>query len=148
MPSRDFDASRRAYHIERDPVSFSLGGEQFEVLLDPSLGDTFDLYDAPEVRFNEDGTVAFDNSNASDLQLVRVLSRFIERSLPLEQRPTFQRALYRVPATDGYVIIEAALWIVEQVTTFPTEPPASSSPGRPRNGRRSKTNSAGSSRSN
>lgn len=148
MPYRDFDASRRAYQVDRDPVRFSLGGEEFEVLLDPSLGDTFDLYDAPEVRFNDDGTVAFDEANGGDLVLVRTLTRFLERSLPLEQRPTFQRALYRVPARQGHVIIEAALWIVEQVTAFPTEPPGNSLPGRPARGAHSKKKSAGSSRSN
>lgn len=145
---RDFDASRRAYHVDRDPVTFTLGGETFEVLLDPSLGDTFDLADAPPVRFNDDGTVAFDPNQGDDLLLVRTLSRFLERSLPLEQRATFQRALYRIPATEAGVIIEAAVWIVQQITGFPSEPPASSSSGRRTNGRRSKTASAGSSRSN
>lgn len=147
MAHRDFDASRRAYQVDRDRVTFSLGGEEFEVLLDPSLGDTFDLYDAPEVRFNPDGTVAFDETKGGDLLLVRTLTRFLERSLPLEQRATFQRALYRIPARQGHVIIEAALWIVEQVTAFPTVPPANSSPGRPPRGAASKTKSAGSSRS-
>jgi hypothetical protein len=147
MAHRDFDASRRAYHVERDPVTFTLGGETFEVLLDPSLGDTFDLYDAPEVRYNDDGTVAYDAGRQDDLQLVRVLTRFLERALPLEQRPTFQRALYRIPAAQAGVIIEAAMWIVEQVTAFPTGPPASSSRGRAKRGAGSRTNSAGSSRS-
>lgn len=142
---RDFDASRRAYQVERDPVSFTLGGEQFEVLLDPSLGDTFDLYDAPEVRLGEHGEVLYDPTNGDDIQLVRVLSRFLERSLPLEQRPTFQRALYRIPARESGVIIEAAVWVVEQVTAHPSEPPANSSSGRHTNGPASNTSSDGSS---
>lgn len=121
---RDFDASRRAYDVERDPVTFTLGGELFTVNLEPSLGDTFDLYDAPEIRVDESGEIIYDNSNAQDIQLVRILSRFLERSLPLEERPRFQQALYRIPATQGHVILEAAVYIVEQITAFPSEPPA------------------------
>jgi len=142
---RDFDASRRAYQVERDPVTFVLGGEEFEVLLDPSLGDTFDLYDAPEVRLDDAGRVLYDPDNSDDVQLVRVLSRFLERSLPFEDRPKFQRCLYRVPAREAGVIIEAAVWIVEQITAHPSVPPASSSSGRRTNGADSKPNSDGSS---
>lgn len=148
MPNRDFDASRRSFRVDRDPVTFALGGETFEVLLDPSLGDTFDLYDAPEVRLDAQGRPIFDADNPSDIVLVRMLKRFIERALPFEQRDAWQRAMYRIPAAEAGVIVECAMWIVEQMTTFPTEPPASSSSGRQSTGRDSSTNSAGSSRSN
>jgi hypothetical protein len=148
VTNRDFDASRRAYHVERDPVCFTLGGESFDVVLDPSLGDTFDLYDAPEVRTDANGIVLFDQNNGDDIVLVRTLQRFIERSIPIEQRPAFQRAMYRIPAAEAGVIIECAMWIVEQMTSFPTEPPGNSSSGRQAAGADSNTNSAGNNPSN
>lgn len=142
MPHRDFDAARRARQIERDPVTFTLGGERFTVLPDPSLGDTFDLADAPDITaedFNPDG--------APDLALVRVLKNFIRRMLPDEDRPRLDLAMYRIPSTESYVIVETASWIAEQVASRPTEPPASSSRGRPRTGLSSKRESGGTPRS-
>lgn len=126
MAHRDFDASRRAHHLERDPVTFVLGGESFTVLPDPSLGDTFDLADAPDISAKD-----FDPDGAPDLALVRVLKNFIRRMLPDDERARYDLALYRIPSTEAYAIVECAEWIVGQVTAFPTEPPASSSSGRP-----------------
>lgn len=135
---RDFDAARRAKQVERDPVTFTLGGETFTVLPDPTLGDTFDLADAPEIT-RED----FDPSRSADHTLVRTLKNFIRRMLPEEDRARFDLAMYRIPTTDSYVIVECAVYITEQVTTRPTEPPASSSRGRQRTGPSSKRKSAG-----
>lgn len=135
MTHRDFDASRRARHVDRDPVTFTLGGETFTVLPDPTLGDVFDLADAPDI-----GSKEFDPNGEPDMVLVRTLKQFIRRMVPDADRPRFDTALYRIPSTDAYVIIECAEWIVEQVVTFPTEPPASSSSGRPTTG----TNGGGS----
>lgn len=144
MPHADFDASRRAYQVDRDPVTFTLGGETFTVLPDPSLGDTFDLADAPEIT---DADLSPDGS--PDLVLVRVLARFIRRMLPADDRARFDRALYTVPSTHAYVIVECAVFITEQVTTRPSEPSGNSSPGRrtTTTGRASKPTSAGSTRS-
>jgi hypothetical protein len=138
---RDFDAARRAHHIDRDPVTFTLGGDTFTVLPDPTLGDTFDLADAPDIKPED-----FDPDGAPDLVLVRVLRDFIRRMLDEDERPRFDRAMYRIPSTEAYVIVECAMWITEQVTGFPTEPPASSSSGRPPTrsaGARSKRTSGG-----
>lgn len=135
---RDFDASRRAYAPERDPVTFTLGGETFTVLPDPTLGDTFDLADAPDISAAD-----FDPNGAADLKLVRILTGFIRRMVPEEDRARFDRALYRIPSTSAYVIVECAEWITEQVVGRPTEPPASSSSGRHTIGTGSRATSGG-----
>lgn len=144
MPHRDFDASRRAHEPDRDPVTFTLGGERFTVLPDPTLGDTFDLADAPDIAAED-----FDPNGQADLVLVRTLSNFIRRMLPDEDRPRFDLALYRIPSTAAYVIVETAAWIAEQVIARPTVPPASSSSGRPTTptGGDSRPSSAGRTRS-
>lgn len=143
MAHRDFDAARRAHQVDRDPVTFTLGGETFEVVLTPSLGDTFDLADAPPVRIGADGRPQFDADSPDDLTLVRVLTRFLQRSLPLDERAKFDRALYRIPSHDAGVIIEAAVYVTEQMTAHPSGPPGSSSSGRHTTGPTSNSESVG-----
>jgi len=135
VPHRSFDAARRAYEAQRDPVTFDYGGETFTVVPDPTLGDTFELMDAPEI------------TPETEQQAVRALVKFVRRMLPPEDRARFDQAHYRIPSTEGPVIIEMAAWIAEQVTTRPTVPPASSSGGRRTTGPRSTTRPAGKRRS-
>lgn len=131
MPHRSFDAARRAYHIDRDPVTFDLGGERFTVLPDPMLGDVFDLMDAPEpVPENEQ-------------QSVRILAKFIRRMLPEGDRLRWDKVLLTIPSTESPVIIELGMWIVQEMTARPTVPPTRSSGGRRRNGQNSKPSPAG-----
>lgn len=137
MPHFDFDAARRAYEVDVDPVTFSYGGDTFTVLPDPTLGDTFDLADAPDL----DGD--FDPLNATHLKLVTVLAKFIRRMLPPEDRERFDRAHYRIPSTQAVIIIEIAQTIVSEVIAKrPTQPPGSSSSGRLSTGPGSKKRSA------
>lgn len=129
---RSFGAVRRA--AERKPITFDFGiygEERFVVVPDPSLGDTFDLHDAPEP------------TPTNLLETSRILARFIRRMLRPEDRPRFDAALYRIPSTEVQIIIDCATFITEQVTGFPTQPPAGSSAGRPRTGSSSKPKSAG-----
>lgn len=135
MPHVDFDAARRAYQHDRDPVTFDFGGERFTVLPDPSLGDTFDLMDAPEpVPENEQ-------------QAARILARFIRRMLPDDDRPRFDLALLRIPSSQATVLLDVAEFVSRNVTTRPTVPPGISSPGRRTTGRRSTPRAAGRNRS-
>lgn len=136
MPHRSFGTVRVG--VEREPISFDFGlfgEERFNVVPEPSLGDVFDLYDAPEV------------DPGNPLEAARTLARFIRRLLPLEDRPRFDEALKRIPSSQAMVIVETATWIVEQMTGFPTMPPASSSGGRPTTGTNSRKRPAGTSRS-
>lgn len=137
MPHRSFGAVRAG--VEREPITFDFGlyGEEtFTVVPDPSLGDTFDLADAPEP--NPDNM----------LEASRVLARFISRMLAPEDRPRFTQALYRIPATQCHLIVECAQYVAEHVTTVPTLPPASSSRGRRTAGTSSKRTRGGGPRSN
>lgn len=124
MPRRSFGAARRSAAAE--PIVFTLGPflEEFTVVPEPSLGDTFDVFDAPEP------------SPSNMLESARLLARFIRRMLAPEDRPRFDQTLYRMqPANEAAVaIVECAMWITEQVTGFPTVPPADSSDGRHTNG--------------
>lgn len=130
---RDFDAARRAYTATAgglaDPVTFALAGETFTCLPDPTLGDTFDLADAPDIDVE-----TWDSGNRVHMDLVRTLSAFIRRMLPPDDRPRYEAALYRVPVTHMPVIIDIAGYITEQVVNRPTVPPDDSSSGRPPTG--------------
>lgn len=136
MPHRSFGAVRAG--VEREPITFDFGlyGEEtFTVVPDPSLGDTFDLANAPEP--NPDNL----------LETSRVLARFISRMLAPEDRKRFAEALYRIPVTEVGLIVDCAAYVAEHVTTFPTEPPASSSRGRLGAGTTSRPKRAGGARS-
>jgi len=133
---RSFGAVRAA--VEREPITFDFGlygEESFTVVPDPTLGDTFDLYDAPEP------------TPANELESARVCARFIRRMLAPEDRARFDQALYRIPAAECHVIVGCAVWITEQVTTFPTEPPTTSSRGRQSSGTSSRARRGGGARS-
>jgi hypothetical protein len=142
MPHRTFDIERDAQGAPigtlREPITFDFGlygEERFTVIPTPTLGDTFDLADAPEPR------------HANDLDACRVIARFIRSMLPVEDRPRFDAALYRIPADQAHVIIDLGAWIAERVTPFPTKPAATSSSGRQATRRTSKPKPAGSARS-
>jgi hypothetical protein len=124
--------------VEREPITFDFGlyGEDtFTVMPEPSLGDTFDLADAPEP------------SATNMVDSARVLARFIRCMLVEEDRPRFDAALHRIPASQAHVIVEAATWIAQQVSGFPTTPPASSSGGRRTAGTTSRKRPGGTGRS-
>lgn len=126
MAHRSFGTVRVA--VDRSPVTFDFGvyGEEtFTVIPTPSLGDTLDLYDAPEP------------TPENELETVRVLVRFIRRLLDPADVPRFNQALHRIPADQAYVVIEAATWIAEQVAGFPPTPAATSSDGQQASGRSS-----------
>lgn len=141
---KDFDAARRAYGVSRSEISFTLGGETFITLPDPSLGDTFDLYDAPPIELE-----TFNPNGKNEIILVKILSGFIRRMLKEEDRPRFDRALYRIPASQSIVIMECATYITENLTPLevdvdnPSQPPITSSDGRDITGSHSKNASAG-----
>lgn len=136
MAHRTFGAVRQA--AEREPITFDFGiyGEEtFTVVPEPSLGDTFELHDAPEP------------TPTNMLESARAIARFIRRMLPVEDRARFDVALTRIPASELHVVIECGTWITEQVTGFPTRPPAGSSSGRRGTGSSSRAKSAGPRRS-
>lgn len=135
MPHRSFGTVRAG--VEREPITFDFGlyGEDtFTVLPEPSLGDTFDLADAPEP----------DTQNM--LEAARAIAKFLRKMIAPEDRHRFDQALYRIPATQCHVIVEAGMFVAEQVSGFPTEPPSNSSAGRPPTGTRSKKPRAGTAR--
>lgn len=120
MAHRSFGTVRAA--VEREAVTFDFGlfGEEtFTVIPEPSLGDTFELYDAPEP------------APGHELAAARVLARFIRRMLVPEDRQRFDAALFRIPVTEMAVVIDCAEWIARRVMPFPSEPPTTSSGGRP-----------------
>lgn len=136
MPHQSFGTVRAG--VEREPITFDLGlygEERFTVVPEPSLGDTFELADAPEP------------STSNMVDSARVLARFIRRMIAEEDRARFDAALYRIPASQAHIIVETAAWIAKQVTGFPTTPPASSSGGRRTGGTTSRKRPGGTGRS-
>lgn len=132
MAHRTFDAVRLA--AQREPITFDFGiyGEEtFTVVPEPSIGDCFELHDAPEP------------TPENMLESAKLLAKFIRRMLAPEDRARFDAALYRIPSTQAHVIVEAAVWITEQVSGFPTVPPGGSSAGRRGTGKSSRPKQAG-----
>lgn len=122
----------------REPITFDFGvfGEEtFTVVPTPSLGDTLDLYDAPEP------------TPANELESVAILVRFLTRMLDPVDRPRFKAALTRIPADHAHVVIECAEWVASQVAPFPAAPSPSSSGGRRNTGTSSKKRPGGTGRS-
>lgn len=133
MPHQSFGTVRAG--VEREPITFDFGlyGEEtFTVIPDPSLGDVFDLYDAPEP------------TPTNELETVRVLARFIARLLDPADRPRFFTALHRIPSTRADIVIDCATWIAGQLVPFELPPSRNSSTGRRTTGRGSKRKPAGS----
>jgi len=133
---RTFGAVRLS--AQREPVTFDFGiygEERFTVLPEPTLGDCFDLADAP------------DPTPTNEMEVARACARFIRRMIDPADHARFDTALHRIPASEAHIIYEAAAWIAEQVTAFPTSPPGSSSAGREHTGKPSKPRSAGRPRS-
>lgn len=132
MPRRSFGAARRSAAAE--PIVFTLGPyfEEFTLIPEPSLGATFAIADAPQP------------APENMLESAQVLARFIRLMLRPEDRDRFDRTLHRMsPASEAASdIVECALWITEQVTGFPTPPPADSSAGRPTSGMTSSSGTA------
>lgn len=134
---RTFGAARIG-SPQREPITldFGLYGEdRFTVVPEPSLGDCFELYDAP------------DSTPGNDLEVARYWARFLRTMIAPDERPRFDEVLRRIPATQASVIIEAGVWVTEQVTGFPTAPPEGSSSGRRTTGTSSRPKPAGRRRS-
>lgn len=123
MSHRTFGAVKRA--ATREPITFDFGvygEERFTITPEPSLGDCFQLYDAPE------------KTPTNLLEVARACARFIRSMIDPKDRRRFDEALTRIPASEAGIIFEAAEWITEQVTGFPTPPPEDSSSGRQTSG--------------
>jgi hypothetical protein len=123
MPNFDFDAALRAHRAAQgdddapEPVTFHYGGQLFTVLPSPTLGDVIELAYAPEPTPETEEQAAF------------VALQFVRRLLPREDRPRFDQAHYTIEARKAApAILELVTWITQQVTGFPTEPPAPSPP--------------------
>lgn len=139
MGHKDFDAARRAYGDSNVPlVTFTLARETFTVLPDPTLGDTFDVADVPDLKVEH-----FDSGNVAHIEIIRGLCKFIRRMLPPEDRGRWDAALYGVPVSHQMVVIEIAEYIAAEVIARPTEPPANSFAGREKTGQTSSAEPAG-----
>ena len=114
-------------------IAVAIADETFTVAMEPSLGDTFGLMDAPEP------------TPENEAQAVRALARFLERMIVPEERERFRALLYRLPRGQGSALLmEVAVRLVERVTGFPSEPSSSSAAGRRATGSRAKKSGAGS----
>lgn len=134
MPHQSFGTVRQG--TDRDPITFDFGlyGEDtFTVVPEPSLGDTFDLYDAPEP------------TPTNVVESAQILARFIRKMIVPEQKKAFDQALYRIPATRADIIVSAAHYIIEQLVPFAIPPSGTSSNGQAEFGNSFKTGLGGTS---
>lgn len=136
MAHRTFGTVRLS--ADREPITFDFGiygEESFTVVPEPSIGDCFDLQDAP------------DPAPENALEVARACARFIERMIDPADKVRFREALHRIPAAESHVIVDCAVWIAEAVSGFPTSPPNGSSSGRRRTGSSSRPSTASRTRS-
>ena len=141
MPHRDFDAMRREFDVEHDPITFDFMGRTWTVSPNPTLGDTFELADAPQAVLAK-----IEDENL--LQVTKVLVDFIGRMLSTpEQKILWKAVTYEVPATYGTLIIAIATYITEEVTGVPFELREDSSSGQGSTGQTSSTRTTNANRS-
>lgn len=137
MPHRDFDAARAERLRKVEPVAFTIGGERFTCVAEPTLGDALALADAPEPEDNEAAAA-------------RALVRFVESLLVPSDRARWRRTIARQrysrwrrrPPVSTSELIELGAWLTVAYTARPTVPSSDSSSGRrpsgdPSNGRSS-----------
>lgn len=134
MPHQDFElAARKA---KSEPITFGFMGEVFTCVSEPSLGDSLDVIRAPEVDATSEPSVAMG---------VSIMAEFVRKMLVDDDKPRWDAVLYKVPRTEGMMVVNIGTWIIEQLSGFPTSPPAGSfSGGRPLAGVSSNRPTAGS----
>jgi len=129
MPHRDFDAVRALRLRDREPVTFTIGGERFTCVVEPSLGDALALADAPE-------------PDQSEVGAARAIVRFVESLLVPEDRKRWRRTVARQSPrrwrrrepVSAAEIVELGAWLAASYTTRPTRPSSVSSSGRQHSG--------------
>jgi hypothetical protein len=113
VPHRDFDAARAERERKVDPVTFTLGGEDFSCVLAPSVGDAFDLADAPEPESSLIGSV-------------RAITAFVDKILVVDDRQRFRELIRRVDTPHGpinsYDLIEQGSWVGEELSWTASAP--------------------------
>lgn len=120
-PAASFVYDPRTDPAARGPLTFRFGKydeDEFTITPNPSLGDTFDLADAPE------------RTPDNILECARACARFVRSMIVPEDRSRFDQALYRIPSTEAHLVVDCAEWIAEQVTHFPPAPALSSLDGQ------------------
>lgn len=115
----DFDAARAAWARQESPLTFTVCEQTFTCVTTPSLGDAFDLMDAPE-------PVVTDINS----QGIRAICGFIRRCLVPDSRPDWDALLYRPDALEAADIVYIGAQLAEQYAGRPFKPSGSSSPGR------------------
>lgn len=137
MPHRDFDAARAERVRGADPVEFTLGGERFRCVVEPSIGDALALADAPEPEQNETAAV-------------RAILAFVGALVVPEDRRKWRRMLARQrpgrrnrhPVSAGEVV-ELGAWLAVEYSGRPSRPSSGSSAGRGVSGATSNGTSSG-----
>lgn len=124
MPHKDYDAVAASIQRRQEPLTFTFCGTLFTTAPTPTLGDTFDLLDAPEIEIG-------DLSNES--RNCRVLASFIRSMLVDEaEKEKWDKVLYTARLELLPVLMLITNDLVEQYSARPTSPPVespSTSPG-------------------
>jgi hypothetical protein len=137
-PHRDFDAARAQRARETDPLSFTLGGERFTCVAEPTLADTFALLAAPEPEDSERGAVQSILEFVGNLVVHGDRARW-ERMVKAQKRRGRRRASVPVSPSD---VLELGAWLATEYTARPTRPSSDSSDGRPSTGGSSSSGSS------
>lgn len=137
MAHRDFDAARAERVRQQEPLTFTLGGERFTCVAEPTIGDALALADAPEPEQNETAAV-------------RAILAFVGALVVPEDRRRWKRMLRRQrpgrrnrhPVSAGEVV-ELGAWLAMAYTGRPSDPSSGSAVGRGASGATSSGTSSG-----
>lgn len=147
----DYDVARRAFDTAAtgEPITFVLGGHEFRLLDEPSLGDAFGLVDVPEIDLSKIDLEHYDESSPEGFrQLLTAILHYIERMVVAEQRVLFRATTIDLPRSHAPVVVQLATDVTEALSARPTVLPTSSSRGQRTTGATSKRTTGGGTRSN
>jgi len=114
---RDFDAELEERAREREPVTFTLRGEEWQLRTSIAFGNIV--------------AIALANKQGDEASAIAASRDLIVSSVVPDQRDDFESV---VDDLDMDTVLDLTKWIVETVTGRPTEPPSASRAGRKSSG--------------
>lgn len=117
---RDFDAERAERARDREPDTFTLGGQTWQLRNGIAFGDVV--------------AIALANQQGDEMAAISASRDLIINSVVPDQREEFAEV---VDDLDMESVLDLTRWVVETISARPTSPPSDSPGGRKASGARS-----------
>lgn len=119
MSHRDFDAEADERARDRDPITFKLGGHDFQARAEAPFGAVMDLRATPRVKSDPIGAGMG-------------MTAFLQQVVIEEHAPNAAEAVRKAGPSSTYDLVE---WLAEQYSGRPTVPSSESAVSPPADGR-------------